>query len=243
MRRYHQMELAKGKLPDGKRFISEEALLARRAPQIAVSWDRPPPGGVPIAGADETYGMGLQVNMELGIPYVQHGGDVVGFKSGFFFLPEHGVGGVILGNSDATLRRVFLRRTLELLFDGNAEAAEDLMLSAARRRSWVAEERVHLVLPADPTVVAKLAKRYTNPTLGDIVVRTDAKGTVFDFGEWKSTVASRKNDDETTTLVPIDPGVGRIDFVVSDQAGVRRLLLRDPQHEHVFEEAGPSKAR
>jgi CubicO group peptidase (beta-lactamase class C family) len=32
---YVQMELASGKLPDGKPFISEAALLARRVPQIA----------------------------------------------------------------------------------------------------------------------------------------------------------------------------------------------------------------
>jgi len=63
-----------------------------------------------------------------------------------------------------------------------------------------------------------------------------------DFGEWKSTVASRKNDDGTTTLVPVDPGVSRFDFVVADQGSKRRLILRDPQHEHVFHEAGPRKA-
>jgi hypothetical protein len=45
--------------------------------------------------------MALEVNTALGIPYVQHGGDVVGYKSGFFWLPEHGVGGVILANGDA----------------------------------------------------------------------------------------------------------------------------------------------
>jgi hypothetical protein len=60
---------------------------------------------------------------------------------------------------------------------------------------------------------------------------------VFDFGAWKSTVASRKNDDGTTTLWPIDPGVGRVDFVVAD----RGLVLRDPQHEHVFDEAPTSR--
>jgi CubicO group peptidase (beta-lactamase class C family) len=228
MRRYVQMELAKGKLPDGKRFVSEETLLARRVPQIAI-------------GADESYAISLVVNTELGIPYLQHGGDVVGFKSGFFFLPEHGIGGVILSNSDATLRRAFIRRTLELLFDGNPEAAEDLTLAVGKRRAWVAEERANLVLPADPAVAAKLAKRYASATLGAIDVHTDAKGTVFDFGPWKSRIASRKNDDGTTTLVPIDPGVGRVDFVVADQGGVRRLLLRDPQHEHVFEEVGSRK--
>lgn len=231
MRRYVQMELAKGRLPDSKRFVSEETLLARRVPQIAI-------------GPDETYGMALMVNTALGIPYVHHGGDVVGYKSDFFWLPEHGVGGVILTNADSgsILRRAFVRRTLEVLFDGNPEAAEDVTLAADWHEHLLAKERARRVLPADPAVAAKLAKRYENPTLGAIVVHTDATGTVFDFGEWKSTVASRKNDDGTTTLVPVDPGVSRFDFIVADQGSERRLILRDPQLEHVFNEVGPRKA-
>ncbi len=233
MRRYVQMELANGKLPDDRRFVSEEALLARRVPQIAHS-DR----------AEESYALGLGINTELGIPYLHHGGDVVGYKTDFFWLPEHDVGGVILTNGDAFgLCRAFLRRTLEVLFDGNPEAAEDVTLAADAHQRSLAQERARRVLPADPAVVAKLAKRYENATLGAIVVHTDARGTVFDFGEWKSTVASRKNDDGTTTLVPVDPGVGiRVSFVVADQGSERRLVLRDPQHEHVFTEAGPRKA-
>jgi CubicO group peptidase (beta-lactamase class C family) len=231
VRRYVQMELAKGKLPDSTRFISEEALLARRVPQIAM-------------GSDEAYALGLMVNTELGIPYVHHGGNVVGYKSDLFWLPDHGVGGVILTNAESggILRRSFLRRMLEVLFDGNPEAAEDVTLAMAQRKEWLAKERAHSVLPADPAVAAKLAKRYRSPDLGEIVVHTDAKGTVFDFGAWKSAVASRKEDDGTTLLVTVDPGVSGLDFVVADQGRGRRLILRDPQHEHVFDEAGPRKA-
>jgi CubicO group peptidase (beta-lactamase class C family) len=47
--RYVQLELAQGKLPDGKQLVSAENLLARRAPQIAT-------------GEDSTYGMGLSVD-------------------------------------------------------------------------------------------------------------------------------------------------------------------------------------
>ncbi|APR88466.1 Beta-lactamase [Minicystis rosea] len=231
LRRYVQMELAKGMLPDSHRFISEEALLARRAPQIAM-------------GPDETYAMGLMVDTQLGIPVVHHGGYVVGYRSDFFWLPEHGTGGVILTNADSgsIVRRSFLRRTLEVLFDGNPEAAEDVTLAVAERKEWLAKERAQSILPADPRVVANLAERYTSPDLGDIVVRTDAKGTVFVFDAWKSAVASRKNDHGTTALVTVDPGVNGFDFVVADQGSERRLVLRDPQHEHVFREAGLRKA-
>lgn len=85
--KYVQMELARGALPGGKRCIGEEPLLARRTPQVALS-------------KTETYGMGLMVDTEWGIPVIHHGGDLVGYHSDMVWLPDHGVGAVILTNSD-----------------------------------------------------------------------------------------------------------------------------------------------
>src|SRR5207302_2083408 len=66
--RYVQLELALGKLPNGKQLVSAENLLARRAPQTAL-------------GEDATYGMGLIVDRRYGVPVVSHGGSMSGFKS------------------------------------------------------------------------------------------------------------------------------------------------------------------
>ncbi|HLB91479.1 MAG TPA: serine hydrolase domain-containing protein, partial [Terriglobales bacterium] len=77
--RYVQLELALGKLPDGRQLVSPENLLMRRTPQIAV-------------GEDQTYGMGLIVDRKYGIPVVSHGGSLAGFKSNLYFLPESGIG-------------------------------------------------------------------------------------------------------------------------------------------------------
>ena len=59
----------------------------RRAPQVAI-------------GKDETYGMGLMVDTEYGIPVVHHGGDMVGYHSDMIWLPGQNVGAVILTNGD-----------------------------------------------------------------------------------------------------------------------------------------------
>jgi hypothetical protein len=60
---------------------------------------------------------------------------------------------------------------------------------------------------------------------------------VFDFGEWKSEVASRKNADGTVSMVVVAPGmVGWFDFVVGNAAGKRTLTVLDNQHEYVFVE-------
>ena len=224
--RYVQMELANGKLPDGKVLVSEKNLLARREKQIAV-------------GETATYGMGLTVDTEWGIPVVHHGGSMLGFKSDMFWLPEHGVGGVIFTNSDTgyMLTRAFLRKTLEVLFDGKAEAEEDIAINAKAHKAEVAKARERLVVPPDAEVVAKLAKHYVNKSLGEIAVREDGKNRIFDFGEWKTQVASRKNDDGTTTMYTIAPGMDGLEFVVSEREGKRALVVRDNQHEYVFLEA------
>lgn len=224
--RYVAMELAKGLLPDGKRLVSEESLLARRAPQVLVS-------------EDVTYGMGLFVSKRWGVTSVFHGGDLAGFHSDMFWLPEHGIGGVIFANSDAgvALRGPFVRRLLELLFDGKPEAEPGLRASAATRKAAIAKERERLAVPADAAAAANLAARYVSTALGPLTVRKEGGQVVFDVGEWRSPVASRKNDDGTISFVSVGPTLHGFEFVVADKDGRRRLVVRDAQHEYVFEEA------
>jgi CubicO group peptidase (beta-lactamase class C family) len=225
MLKYVSMELAEGKLPDGKTFISQDALDARRAPQVMIA-------------EDHTYGMGLMVNKRWGVSVVHHGGDLVGYHSDMFWIPEAGVGGVILTNADpgVMLRGPFVRRLLEVLYDGEPEAQEDVMTAIARNKQAIATERKRLVVPAEDGAVGKLAKRYHNDSLGDVAVSTRGKDTIFDAGEFQSTVASRHNDDGTYSLFPIDPGVAGLEFVVGEKDGKRTLTTRDAQHEYVFVE-------
>jgi hypothetical protein len=91
-------------------------------------------------------------------------------------------------------------------------------------------------VPPAQDVVAKLAKRYATAALGDVTVRTAGPVVTFDFGEWRSTVASRKNDDGTTSMITIDPGVDGFEFVVTEKSGKRALVIRDMQHEYVLTE-------
>jgi CubicO group peptidase (beta-lactamase class C family) len=229
--RYVEMELAKGMLPNGKRLVSQENLLARYKPNV-------------IVGEDVTYGMALMVDTKYGVPVVHHGGDLAGYHSDMIWLPESGVGAVILTNSDSgvIIRGPLLRRLLEVLFDGKPEAEEMLKVAAAQRKAAIAKARERLVVPADAAAVAKLAPRYVNGALGELKVLKDGNGTVFDVGEWKSVVASRINDDKTISMITIDPTLEGFEFVVADEPGKRRLIVRDAQHEYVFvEEAAEAK--
>jgi CubicO group peptidase (beta-lactamase class C family) len=224
MLKYVSMELAEGKLPDGKTYIAKEPLLERRAPQVSI-------------GKDVTYGMGLMVDTTYGVPVVHHGGDLIGYHSDMIWLPQQNVGAVVLTNGDPgwLLRTRFSRKLLEMLFDGRPEADGLLAADAKNFYSAQAADRKLLIIPADANLSAKLAKRYSNPSLGEIAVSTAGASTIFDFGEWKSEVASRKNPDGTISFITIVPGLIGSEFVVGSGAK-RTLITRDAQHEYIFEE-------
>ncbi len=223
--RYVQLELSQGVLPDGKRLVSAENLLARRR------------AGVPV-GEDMTYGMGLETDRTWGVPVVHHGGSMAGYKSDLIVLPDAGIGAVLLTNSDEgqLMLRPFMRRLLEIVYDGKPEAAEDVAARAKREAAEIAQERTRLVVPAARAEVAKLARAYRSPELGDLAVRTGQGGTVFDAGEWRTPVASRRNDDGTVSFISTEYGLIGFEWVVGERAGKRVLLLRDGQHEYVFTE-------
>src|SRR5208337_5300471 len=101
----------------------------------------------------------------------------------------------------------------------------------------LAKERERLTIPADPAQVSALAKRYTSEKLGNITVLNQDGATTFQFDGFKSKVASRKNDDGTTSFITINPGDDGFEFVVGERSGKKVLVIRDGQHEYIFTEA------
>ena len=223
MLKYVSMELANGALPDGKRYIAKAPLLARREAKVPV-------------GKDAVYGMGLMVDSTYGVPVVHHGGDMVGFHSDMMWLPDQQVGAVVLTNGDPgwLIRGGFRRKLQEVLFDGRPEADADLAASAKSFFAQITADRKTLVVPANAAEASKLNPHYTNAALGDLAVQRVGPETSFDFGEWQSEVASRRNPDGTTSFITISPGVSGFEFVVGTGAK-KTLTLRDAQHEYLFE--------
>lgn len=226
--KYVRMELDEGLLPDGKRYIGKDALLERRRKQVSV-------------GDNIDYGMGLIVDRTWGVPVVQHGGSMIGFKTDMYWIPDAGVGAVVLTNADEgyyIVRQAFARRLLEILYDGKPEAAASVAAQAKSNKAAYAIERKRLAVPADAAAAAKLAAHYRNAALGDLLVTRREGRTWFDFGSFKSEVASRANDDGSLSFVTITSGDAGSEFVVADKDGARKLVIRDGQHEYVFDEVG-----
>jgi len=172
-------------------------------------------------------------------PMVHHGGDLIGYHSDMLWLPEHKVGAVILTNANPgwILRDQFGRKLLEVLFDGRPEADADLAAQGKAYFDQFAAERKLLTIPAAAADAAKLAPHYVNDALGDITVARDGQKTVFDFGEWRSEMATRHNPDGSVSFITIAPGITGLEFVVGTTAKPS-LIVRDAQHEYVFAAGG-----
>jgi hypothetical protein len=183
--------------------------------------------------------MGLIIDRTWGVTVIHHGGDLVGFHSDIIFMPDAQVGAVILTNADngVAMRGPFMRRMLELMYDGKPQAAEDVATAAKQVKEGEAKFRERLVIPAAAGPSANLASRYVNADLGHIDVTRKPGIVSFNFGSWGSSVASRLNDDKTISFFTIDPGVDGYEFVAGTKDGKRTLTIRDSQHEYVYVEA------
>lgn len=221
--KYAEDELTEGRLPNGTQLVSARNVLARRIPNVEV-------------GEDETYGMGLDIDRHDGVTVIHHGGSLYGFKTDWLVVTEADVAAVILTNADngAELLEPFRRRVLELLYDGKPDAQKQLEAAASQIDREEAKERPHLVLPADGSAAALLAGSYVNVSLGRIRVIRNGAHVVFDFGTWKSEMASRKNEDGSVSFVTTAPSLGGLAFVTSQVGDKQTLVIHDHQHAYTY---------
>ena len=225
---YALNELREGTLADGTDLVSAENLLKRRERYVPI-------------GEDSWYGMGLMESANLGKSIYYHGGSLIGFKSNFWFIPEDGVAAVLLTNSDTGqgLLGLFQRKLLEVLYDGDDEADENL--AAAVRLGAEAREkgREGIVEKGDADVLAGLAPRYVNDELGPLAISSEGGTTYATVTSGKTAIGTKANDDGTHSIIMMTPGFFGFPLVVGENDGKRTLTLLDAQHNYVFvEEAG-----
>jgi hypothetical protein len=182
--------------------------------------------------------MGLMTDRTWGVTVVHHGGSMAGYKSDWLALPDAGVGRVLLTNADEgqALLGPFMRRLMRCSTTAGPEPPATWRRPP--RACVPGSPRSARGSRSRPAAAATLAARYVSPELGEVAVRREVGGVVvFDFGGWRSRVASRANDDGTVSFVPVDPAVRFGQFVAVTRGGRRTLVVRDGQHEYVYTEA------
>lgn len=222
--KYLLLEMNNGLL-GGKRVISEESILERRKPGVRI-------------GEKSFYGLCLLSTIEQGLNLVGHGGNTMGFSSDLFFLPEKGLGMVILTNAYHANPFLALvkQKFLELTFSAKPRSEE--MLKAALLEKEHAIKMKHRSISFDPKQTSwmeDLLGEYTSKTLGEARLAKMADGVHYEmeFTEWKAKVGCELEKGGKKILVLIDaPSHGGIKLMVEDNG--TKLVLDWGQEKHDF---------
>lgn len=220
MARWLSMQLANGITPDGRRVISVANLLRTHAPRVPIE----PESDLPalINDASDHYAMGWEVGTYKGQKLVHHSGSILGFNSQVTFLPDAGLGIVILTNGGLGAKLFTLAarfRLLELLFDQPQEYDALAVQGFEAEKQAFAEMRAEL-RPVDAAAVAPWQGRYVNKAMGEIALRVDAGKLVLDAGAYRSELRAQVDKADATI------GYGFIDAPLAGP-GMLVTLRRD----------------
>ena len=166
MARYLQALIAVG---DGDGIVSQDGFAHLTTPQVPVS-------------ATISYGLGWFVETWRGQRLIHHGGNTFGFTSDLAFLPDAGVGIVILTNAGRANDFVHAVRArfLETLFDlpHTHHAGALIARTEAERRAG----DLAAAQPVDPATAAAAEGRYRSDVLGTVSLRLVGDQLIFDIG-------------------------------------------------------------
>lgn len=102
MAKWMAMLLSRGKLPNGKQLLSEDAVRTLWTP-VAVTSARSFPGPMALANPHlQAYALGWFVEDYRGHPVIEHTGGVLGALSALYLIPDKGVGIAVSINSEDT---------------------------------------------------------------------------------------------------------------------------------------------
>lgn len=216
------MQLDNGKF-NGKQVFPEQVVKMPRVPRTVVSAGN---SGLYKSQHFNLYGMGWFVTDYEGRRIYSHGGGANGFVTNTTFVPESGLGIVVLTNTDANALYDALRyQIMEAYFNvpyrnlseiyytrtapGNAEAE-------AQIAEWrkITDKKPN---PGHPLV--DYTGTYSNSVYGDIMITTEGNELLIKFSHHPQLVGHLKASGENTFICFYDPvtwGVKEIPFTVVD---------------------------
>lgn len=225
MANYLLVQLNQGLNTDGQQVISQQNMIKRCQPQIKIT-------------NDVSYGLGLMVENNHGVTVIQHGGAVQGFRSYMFFLPEHNVGCVLLTNLSTDSANLFLkvapRKLMEILFDGDSEAYEQMNIGVVQQKKSFETDLKDIDFNPDHAWISQLIGTYSNPLRGNLVIRATKKGAELDARLWKAAIASKKKSDGSLCVLLADGPFAGLKFALQEHDGVMDLVVDEGQQKQVF---------
>lgn len=189
MAKWMNVQLAHGKLPDGKQLFSEEQANEMWSPVVVV----PPtefklPRSMAAMSPDmQTYALGWFVEYYHGHKIVQHSGAVLGALAMQFLIPEKNVGiSVTINSEDSMARRAVTFHLLDYYL--GLPPTDWIAMLKSTRESMVAETVEALKkLPKPnmaggtppPLPLAAYAGKYEDPWYGPMTISDRGKGKLW----------------------------------------------------------------
>ena len=228
MAKYMITQLNEGVAPDGTRVVSAENLKETWKPQIALS-------------NEASYGLGWIVTEYKGVPVLSHGGNTIGFTSGFTFLPGRDLGVIVLTNGRATnlFNDGVAGRLLELIYEQPAEVAQNLDFYVERMDEQTDELTGQLKDEIDAEAVEPYLGRFTNQALGAIELTLADGKLMLDAGEFVTELRAKNDDDgKLEGYLQMDvPLQGLLYKFEQDEAGANVIVLGEGAVKYTFEAA------
>ncbi len=211
-----------GTTPDGVTVASPENLGEVWTPQVAVD-------------GNTSYGLGWFLEDYHHLELIHHGGNTLGFTSDLAFLPEAGLGIVVLTNARAanTFADSVRFRLFELAFDLPERAGSQAELA------WGNEQNELLSLTNASAVkwaeVETLLGRYSNPDLGEVEVSYSDGSLIMDAGEFSLEFRSTENlNDATAQFVATSGLLVGMPLTPSLEGSERALVFGEGATEYLF---------
>ena len=225
MARYMLTQLSVGVAPDGTRVVSEEQLRATWEPIVPIT-------------ATSSYGLGWIVEDYRGLRVLSHGGNPLGFTSEFAFIPEAGIGIVVLTNAQGTntFNTSVRDRLFELVFEQSDQSEALMAFALEQTERSLAEFRERLLPAVDEDAVAPYLGTFSSDVLGAITLTLEDGVLMLDAGEFRTELRPRVDaDGDVESYIALSGPIptGALDFTERD--GERVIVLGEGLVSYTFE--------
>jgi CubicO group peptidase (beta-lactamase class C family) len=181
-----QVQLAHGKLPNGKRLFSEAQAAEMWKPLVVVNDDAFPVVLSAITPAFQDYGLGWFIENYHGHTIVEHTGAVLGAVAALYLIPEKNVGiAVMINSEDGAARRAVAFHLMDYYLgipdqNWNVKLKQivDKMVAGAQKALKAQPEQVK---PNDKSSLpmASYAGVYRDPWYGTTTISPRADGSMW----------------------------------------------------------------
>ncbi len=224
MARYMLTQLGVGVTPDGTRVVSAE--------QLRTTWEPT----VPIT-ATASYGLGWIVGEYRGVRVLSHGGNTLGFTSDFAFMPDVGVGVVVLTNAQGTnlFSEAVRERLFELVFEQPSQAEAYVAFGLEQTEQMLADLQDPLRSDVDEAAVAPYLGTFASPVLGTITLAFEDGVLTLDAGEFRTELRPSVDDEgEIEHYVAMQGPVATAAFEFTEEEGDSVIVLGEGVVSYTF---------